>query len=87
MFQTHHCEFVCEGLVGDGLGVPPGRCSWVVGRSGTFGLLWALPLPHLSVSLFLVVSLSFWPRPTLASTTFSDGCLGSINDEGRSEVR
>jgi hypothetical protein len=27
------------------------------------------------------------PAATVTFTTFSDGCLGSINDEGRSEVR
>ena len=27
------------------------------------------------------------PRARQSSTTFSDGCLGSGNDEGRSEMR
>ena len=78
MFQQHYCESFC-GLL---CGVP--RLIHAIGR-GWWG---EFSFPLLLCQLYgaLVSSIVFGSCQFLF-TTFSDGCLGSNNDEGRSEVR
>ena len=84
MFQTNSCELFCEGLCEDAtVSVPLCRCSRVVGTFRT--ALLPVPAAVALVWRFGVISCQ-WLLPFLL-TTFSDGCLGSNNDEGRSEVR
>ena len=85
MFQTHLCEFFCEALRGHDLPGYPTQNSRVAGVSRL--ALLASRCHTASRTAFL---LSYCVDLALANfyfTTFSDGCLGSINDEGRSEVR
>ena len=88
MFQTHHCELFCEGLCGDGQ-VRALR-QMLVGGGAIWIIFMVISLRshcRIPVLQFLAVSLSSLALPTVTFTTFSDGCLGSISDEGRSEVR
>ena len=84
MFQTNSCEFLCECLCDE-----PCRCFMLMlaGGGNELGRLPVRSCCHgLSASLsVLITCLTASCRELF--TTFSDGCLGSINDEGRSEVR
>ena len=88
MFQTHHCELFCEGLCGDGhvralrQMLVGGGAIWII-----FMVISLRSHCRFAVLLFLAVSSSSLALANCDFTTFSDGCLGSINDEGRSEVR
>ena len=75
-----------EGVCGDSINATPVR---VPGLDGWFGqrslsgrasdcLTFATPFSEFRQERF---------APTNHPTTFSDGCLGSGNDEGRSEMR
>ena len=87
MFHTHHCELFGEGLCGDGQVRAPRQMH--VGGGASWITLVVIALVPTAASLFAVCPFMCHPL-ALADcdlTTFSDGCLGSINDEGRSEVR
>ena len=57
MFQTHHCEFFCEGLCGDGLVRTPrqmlvgGGATWIIFM--VISLCFHCRLPTLQFSLFV----------------------------------
>ena len=72
----HRCRFCGGGSLASL------RCSRVVGPSA----LRAWPRCRCPPHGALVSSIANGSRHFLL-TTFSDGCLGSNNDEGRSEVR
>ena len=88
------CTEPCEALARDG-GVlsysdaPGGKL--VGGREGgtvfrSSSCRRALSLEPLFVFLLYLLSGVALPTMSIRLTTFSDGCLGSNNDEGRSEV-
>ena len=91
MFQQHtpvhrFCEGLCEDATVLNCSVPSCRCSRVVGTFQPSRRLLHVPCcccPPYGAS---VSSLANGFCHFLL-TTFSDGCLGSNNDEGRSEVR
>mgnify|MGYP003959927703 CR=1 FL=1 len=87
MFHTHHCELFGEGLCGDGQ-VRALRQMLVGGGAIWITLVVIAPVP---TAAFLFAVCPFMCHLLALAdcdfTTFSDGCLGSINDEGRSEVR
>ena len=60
-----------------------GARGWWVGRDEKHTRLFPLPL-HIASHL---MQPSVDGNRLVQLTTFSDGCLGSSNDEGRSEVR
>ena len=53
---------------------------WVGSFSKLLGLVLVSVLISVSTKVFLFATM------LIRTTTFSDGCLGSNNDEGRSEV-
>ena len=57
--------------------------GWWVGRDEEHTR--SVPLPLQTASHLMQPSV--YGNRHVQLTTFSDGCLGSINDEGRSEVR
>ena len=89
MFQLTPCEFFCECLCEDVLVVPSCWLSRAVGRDR----LWLRFVPaairflRKAIALRCLNPFLLSCREPLELTTFSDGCLGSSNDEGRSEVR
>ena len=84
MFQQHSCEFFCEACVGMYIRVlHAGARGWWVGRDEEHTRSFPLPL-HIASRL---MQHSVDGNRHVQLTTFSDGCLGSNNDEGRSEVR
>ena len=84
-------HFSCEDSDRDG-GARTDAPVWELAGSGV-GLdrppaLFPLPSFSLNFSASATVTSSLVDLPLLKLfTTFSDGCLGSNNDEGRSEVR
>ena len=70
MFQTHHCEFFCEGLCGDGLARSPrqmlvgGGAIWITFMVISLRLRCRRPPLH-AVLQFLAVSCHPWRPPPL----------------------
>ena len=85
MFQIHSCAFFCEALCGYDLLGHLMQNSRVAGVSRL--VLLASRCHTASYTAFLLSSRVDLAFANFYLTTFSDGCLGSINDEGRSEVR
>ena len=84
MFKKHSCEFFCEVCLGMYIRVLHADArGWWVGRDEEHTRSVPLPL-HIASHL---MQPSVYGNRHVQLTTFSDGCLGSINDEGRSEVR
>ena len=74
MFQQYSCEFFCETCVGMYIRVLHADArGWWVGRDEEHTR--SVPLPLQTASHLM--------QPSV----YGDGCLGSNNDEGRSEVR
>ena len=93
IIQSHSCELVGEGLCDRRAFAGAAFVQMLKGGGASFGTssdsfsLPVLAAKHICSSfLFSSVSMALLSH-VYSFTTFSDGCLGSINDEGRSEVR
>ena len=84
MSKTTHVNYSVRVCVREVEGDDARGCSRVVGARRTVFRRVAAALPN--VSAFSTYS-QLRGFSQCSHTTFSDGCLGSINDEGRSEVR